>query len=142
MTPLHLFASGRRAPSCRRDESVHKLDDDGVIAEVRKLGGTNAAVLGDEEILRMALPAIRNDYRAAETYVQRPGPKLATPITVLTGDADPKTTLAEARAWQDHTDGGFELKVFNGGHFFLADHQPEVLRLISTRLAGQFSGHH
>ncbi len=142
VSPLRLFASGRRAPACRRDESVHQLDDDGVIAEVRKLGGTNAAVLGDEEILRMALPAIRNDYTAAETYVKQPGPKLSTPITVLTGDADPKTTLDEARAWQDHTDGEFELKVFAGGHFFLADHQPEVLRLISARLAGTFSGHH
>lgn len=142
VTPLHLFASGRRAPSCRRDESVHKLDDNGVLAELRKLGGTNAAVLGDDEILRMALPAIRNDYTAAETYVQQPGPKLATPITVLTGDADPKTTLDEARAWQQHTDGEFDLNVFAGGHFFLADHQREVLRLISTRLAGTFSGHH
>ncbi|MGW5719452.1 thioesterase II family protein [Amycolatopsis sp. NPDC003865] len=142
VTPLHLFASGRRAPACRRDESVHLLDDDGVIAEVRRLGGTNAAVLGDEEILRMALPAIRNDYKAAETYVNGPGPRLATPITVLTGDADPKTTLDEARAWAGHTDGEFELKVFRGGHFFLADHQPEVLRLISARLAGTLSGHH
>ncbi|SFW75725.1 thioesterase II family protein [Amycolatopsis australiensis] len=140
--PRHLFASGRRAPACRRDESVHLLDDDGMLAELRRLGGTDAAVLGDEEILRMALPAIRNDYTAAETYVHAPGPKLRTPVTVLTGDADPKTTLAEARAWQDHTDGEFELKVFRGGHFFLADHQAEVLRLISARLAGTFTGHH
>ncbi|MGW4526676.1 thioesterase II family protein [Amycolatopsis sp. NPDC004378] len=142
LVPLHLFASGRRAPSCRRDESVHLLDDDGVIAEVRKLGGTNAAVLGDEEILRMALPAIRNDYKAAETYVRQPGPKLSTPITVLTGDADPKTTLEEARAWQELTDGEFELQVYRGGHFFLADHQPEVLQLISSRLAGRLSPRH
>jgi surfactin synthase thioesterase subunit len=87
-------------------------------------------------------PPTRHDYKAAETYVQQPGPKLSTPITVLTGDADPKTTLAEARAWQEHTDGEFELNVFAGGHFFLADHQREVLRLISTRLAGTLSGHH
>jgi len=131
VTPLHLFASGRRAPSCRRDESVHLLDDDGVIAEVRRLGGTNAAVLGDEEILRMALPAIRNDYKAAETYVRQPGPKLATPITVLTGDADPKASVDEVERWRERTTGPFALKVFPGGHFFLSDNRSAVAAVVS-----------
>jgi surfactin synthase thioesterase subunit len=133
-TVLHVFASGRRAPSCYRKETVHQRDDEGIIAELRALSGTDSRVLGDEEILRMALPAIRADYRAAETYAFPGGPALRCPVTVLTGDADPKTTLEEARAWERHAEGHFVVRVFSGGHFFLADHQESVLELVRDQL--------
>ena len=135
-TPAHLFASGRRAPSAHRAETVHLLDDRGLLADVRKLSGTDMAVLGDEDMLRAALPAIRSDYRAAETYAYRPGPPLRCPITVFTGDDDPKTTVEEARAWSTHTTGPFDLQVFPGGHFFLTLHQKAILRRISEVLSG------
>ncbi|MGB2572476.1 thioesterase II family protein [Micromonospora citrea] len=131
----HLFPSGRRAPSCARHETVHLLDDEGLLADVRKLSGTNQAVLGDPEMLRAALPAIRNDYRAAETYAYTPGPKLSCPVTVFTGDDDPKSSIDEAKAWERHSTGPFDLQVFPGGHFFLAQHQPAILRTISAALA-------
>lgn len=44
----------------------------------------------------------------------------------LTGEDDPKTTRPEAEAWREHTSGAFTLRVFPGGHFFLADHQADV----------------
>jgi surfactin synthase thioesterase subunit len=132
--PRHVFASGRRAPSRHRVETVHRLGDAGLLTELRALAGTDARILGDEELLRMVLPAIRSDYTAAETYVYRPGPPLSCPVTVLTGDADPKTTPDEARAWQEHTTGAFDLQVYAGGHFFLANHQPAILRLLAERL--------
>jgi surfactin synthase thioesterase subunit len=132
----HLFASGRRAPSATRHETVHLLDDEGLLADVRKLSGTASAVLDDAELLRAALPAIRSDYRAAETYEYVPGPKLSCPVTVFTGDADPKTTIDEAKAWERHTSGPFDLQVLSGGHFFLTEHQPAILRTLSTVLAG------
>ncbi|MGR3934227.1 thioesterase II family protein [Streptomyces sp. BRA346] len=132
--PHSLIASGRRAPSTRRDEQVHKRDANGIISELRLLNGTDSAVFGDDELLRMALPAIRGDYRAIETYTCEPGRKVRCPITVLTGDADPKTTLEEAIAWRPHTEGWFQVKVFPGGHFFLADHQAEVNNEIAREL--------
>lgn len=135
VTPVHLFASGRRAPSRHRAESVHRKDDDGLLADVRALSGTDSRVLGDDELLRMALPAIRNDYRAAETYEYRPGPPLRCPITALTGSDDPKADVDEVRAWQEHTAGRFELIVYPGGHFFLAAHQAKVLAAITAVLA-------
>ncbi|MFD7668482.1 thioesterase II family protein [Streptomyces sp. NPDC059788] len=126
ISPTMLFASGRRAPSLVYDESVHRRDDDGLIEELKKLSGTDSRVLGDEELLRMVLPAIRSDYRAIESYRCEPGTRVSCPVTVLTGDNDPKTTLADARAWQDHTDGPFDMAVFPGGHFYLADHQQDI----------------
>lgn len=135
VSPVMLFASGRRAPSRYREESVHLRDDAGVIREIRLLDGTNGAVLQDEDLLRLALPAIRADYRAIETYRCAPGQRLSCPVSVLTGDADPRTTLDEARDWAEHTTGEFDMQVYPGGHFFLNDHIPAVIKAIKDRLA-------
>jgi surfactin synthase thioesterase subunit len=128
--PARLFASGRRAPSSWRDEQVHLLDDAGILGEVRKLNGTASSLLGDDELMRAALPALRADYRAIETYRAAPGATLTCPITALTGDSDPKTTLEEAGAWAQHTSGPFDLQVFTGGHFFLTEHTDEITKIL------------
>lgn len=135
-TPAALFVSGRRAPSTHREERFHLRDDDGLLAEVTSLGGANMSLM-DDELLRMALPTIRNDYTVAETYRYRPGPRLSCPIHALIGDTDPKVTVDEARAWADHTDGAFALDVFSGGHFYLDQHTPAVLNKITEHLGGE-----
>ncbi|GAA5080081.1 surfactin synthase thioesterase subunit [Thermocatellispora tengchongensis] len=129
-----LFASGRRAPSTTREERVHELGDEELLRDVARLRGTDSRLLEDEDVLRMVLPAIRADYRASETYAYRPGPPLACPITAILGDRDPKVTVAEAEAWRGHTTGGFDVRVFPGGHFYLSDHSREVLRVIAERV--------
>ncbi|MFD4676675.1 thioesterase II family protein [Lentzea sp. NPDC058450] len=129
--PDHLFVSGRRAPQIVRDDRVHERDDAGLIAEVRRLAGTNASVFDDEDVVRMVLPAIRSDYRAAETYRYRPGPALTCPVTALTGDADPKASVDEVVQWCDRTTGPFRMKVLPGGHFFLSDNRSAVASVIT-----------
>jgi surfactin synthase thioesterase subunit len=127
-----VFASGRRGPTADRDERVHEHTDDGLLAEISRLSGTNGAVLGDDEMVRMILPALRADYRAAETYHPAPGEVLRCPITAMVGDADPKVTVQEAKDWGSHTTGPFELTVFPGGHFYLNDHQTDILAAITA----------
>ncbi|WP_043486213.1 MULTISPECIES: thioesterase II family protein [Streptomyces] len=134
IVPHGLFASGRRAPSAHRDERVHQRDDDGLLAELRRLDGTGSHLLDDEEMLQVILPVVRSDYRAAETYRYRTGPKLTTPIIALVGDDDPKVTTDEAQMWRDHTSGPFELEVFRGGHFYLNAHVSTVIDRIRTHL--------
>ncbi|WP_410674163.1 thioesterase II family protein [Amycolatopsis sp. cmx-4-68] len=129
-----VIASGRRAPSEVREEFTHLKDDDGLIADLKSLSGTQARIFEDEEILRMALPAIRNDYRAAETYRFGGGGPLRAPIHVHTGDADPKVNLDEARAWARHTTGEFSLQTYSGGHFYLVPHAARMTRAIAETL--------
>jgi surfactin synthase thioesterase subunit len=135
--PVHLFASGRRAPSTARPEAIHLLDDDGLVAHVQQLDGDTgvADALADPDVRAMALPALRADYRAVETYPVTSGPPLRCPITVLTGRDDPVVSAAEAAAWDDHTLGGFECLTFPGRHFFVATHRDAILTEIKTRLA-------
>jgi surfactin synthase thioesterase subunit len=133
--PAHVFVSGRRGPSTHRDETVHLRDDRGIMDELRATEGTAAAILNDEEMMRAALPALRADYLATESYRCAPGVAIEAPITALTGDRDPKTTLDECRAWAGHTLGGFELQVYSGGHFFLADNGPEINGMLDRHFA-------
>lgn len=135
VTPVRIFASGRRSPSSFRHEAVHLRDDDGIVAEMRELSGTDAKILGNEEILRMVLPAIRSDYTAIENYRAAPEDVVRTPVTVLTGDADPRTSREEADAWKTHTTGEFNIHRFPGGHFFLANHQEQIVKIVSEELA-------
>ncbi|MFD6530863.1 thioesterase II family protein [Streptomyces sp. NPDC060184] len=132
--PAALFASGRRAPSTHREETLHLADDGALLAEIVRQGGTPAALLEEPELVEMILPALRGDYRAIERYRYRPGTVLDTPVTVLTGSEDPKVTAEEARAWQDHTIGATEVLTFAGGHFFPLLHQDRIAALIQERL--------
>ncbi|WP_327674467.1 thioesterase II family protein [Kitasatospora sp. NBC_00458] len=132
---LGLIASGRRSPTTVRHETVHLRDDAGVLAEIQRLNGTDSALLQDEDIQQMILPSLRADYTAVETYVHRAGAALRAPVTVFTGDADPQVTRAEAERWSELTDGGFRLRSFPGGHFYLASEAGAVTRALSEELA-------
>lgn len=129
-----LLVSGRRAPHLQREANVHKRSDDGLVAELKALSGTDADLLGDEEILRMILPAIRGDYEAVETYRITPGPALTSPVLALVGDSDPRVDVEGVRGWAEHTDAEFGLEVLPGGHFYLVHEQEAVLSAIRTRV--------
>jgi surfactin synthase thioesterase subunit len=134
LVPRSLVVSGRRAPADVWDDGVHRRDDDGILAELMALSGTDERVLRNPELRRMILPALRADYRAAETYVYAPGPPLSCPVTALIGDADPKVSVADARRWAGYTTGPFALEVFPGGHFYLAEQRRGVVSSIARSL--------
>lgn len=128
--PARLFVSGRRAPSIHREETVHLRDDAGILDEIRRLNGTDSAIFQDEEIMQAALPSLRADYQAIETYRGDPAVTVSCPVTALIGDADPRVTVDEARAWAGHTTGGFDIRTFPGGHFYLVDRAGDVLEIL------------
>ena len=113
---------------------MHLRDDDGLLAELRRLSGTDAEVLADRDLLEVLLPTIRSDYKAAETYVYQPGPVLSCPIVALVGDSDPKVSIEQACDWREHTTGPFELTVVPGGHFFLSAERSTVTDILAKRL--------
>ncbi|MFD0259737.1 thioesterase II family protein [Kitasatospora indigofera] len=133
--PPALFASGRRAPSRTRNERVHLLGDDDLVAEIEALQGTAPGALADPELRALVLPGVRSDYRAVETYRCPPGVTVDVPVTVLVGDSDPRVSVAEAEAWSEHTTAGSSVQVFPGGHFYLAEAWAEIAGRIRRDLA-------
>jgi surfactin synthase thioesterase subunit len=137
-SPVHLFASGRRAPSCLHPSTLRVDDDSALLAELRRLSGTDTALLDDPEIQQMILPAVRADYKAIHRYrCLPPDARLRCPVTALVGDADPQTTLDEAAAWARHTSATFDRRVFPGDHFFLKPCEERVVAAVLARLTAE-----
>ncbi|MER6030041.1 alpha/beta fold hydrolase [Streptomyces sp. NPDC001851] len=132
--PVHLFVSGRRAPSTGPHRSDRLLGDAQLRAEIRRLGGTGSRVLDDPELMEMIMPVLRADYRALAGYAWEPGRPLDCPLTVLVGDADPVVTVEEAAAWRELSTAPTAVRVFTGGHFYLDDRTQDVAEVIVSRL--------
>ncbi|MFI1563536.1 thioesterase II family protein [Streptomyces sp. NPDC020490] len=138
--PVRLFLSGRGAPGPTPDPHDRLTDDAAILAAVRKLGGTDASVLDDPELLDMVLPALRADYGALASYRWQPGPALNTPVTVLVGDADPVVPVASVAGWARQTRQDDEVLVFAGGHFYLSERLDQVTAVLTTRLRPSTGG--
>ncbi|MFE1248722.1 thioesterase II family protein [Streptomyces sp. NPDC058766] len=132
--PQRLFLSGRGAPDAHSTAHFGRYDDDDVLAEVRGLGGTDQSMLDAPDIMEMALPALRADYRALGRYEWREGEPLTAAMTVLVGDSDPMVTVEEAGTWRAHSRGDVTVKVFPGGHFYLFDHLRDIAETVTEGL--------
>lgn len=137
-TPRALIVAACRAPQLlRRMTPVHRLDDDRFAEAIRHFGGLPEAVTAEPALLQMALPALRADFEALGTYQWPGNPPLPCPITVYGGSEDPHATRAELAQWRVHTQAGFQLRLFSGGHFFINDARAQLLRTLSADLAEQ-----
>ncbi|MFD8522246.1 thioesterase II family protein [Streptomyces capillispiralis] len=124
--PVTLVVSGRRAPADEPRGEVHLRDDDGLLAEIRRLGGTDLRLLESPDMRELFLPVLRADYQAVETYRHTQGPPLPCPVLALAGETDPVASPAEMRHWAGRTSAGFDVLAFSGGHFYLAEHPAAV----------------
>jgi pyochelin biosynthetic protein PchC len=127
-----LFVSGRRPPWLVKT-TVDPDDDAALIAEVRRLGALDPALLEDDDLRELMLPSLRADYRVLADYQAVAGPPIRTPIVGYLGDRDPGVSVDEVREWSAATQAEFASRVFPGGHFYLVDQE----RALVTDLAGR-----
>jgi medium-chain acyl-[acyl-carrier-protein] hydrolase len=131
--PDALMVAGHAAPQLpRRGPALHALSDAEFRAELRRLGGTPAAVLENDELLEVFLPTLRADFALSETYECADEPALDVPVVVFGGTNDPRATREELDAWQSHTSGLFHVEMFDGDHFFITSHRIELLAAVTT----------
>ncbi|MER2097746.1 MAG: alpha/beta fold hydrolase [Pseudomonas qingdaonensis] len=135
--PVALFASGTAAPTRREgydDESWREpKSDPQLIEELRTLGGTSEEVLGNEELMSLTLPVLRADFLLCGRYAYRQRPALRCPLHVLGGEED-RATQEQLLAWRQESQGDFSLALFPGGHFFIHEHEEQVLGVLSQAL--------
>ena len=133
--PAIAFLSGYRAPARPgRRPRIHDQPDQALIEHMKRLGGTPPEILDHPELMEIALPILRADYTALETYRYRPEPPLPVPLVVLRGTEDPDVDAADLDAWREHTSARFEAAAFPGGHFYLDAQRAQVLALLRARL--------
>jgi medium-chain acyl-[acyl-carrier-protein] hydrolase len=133
--PVHLFASGRRAPDVpARHPPVWTLTDDGFLEQLKELGGMPREILEHPELLALLLPLLRADMTLADTYAYADEPPLSLPITTFGGIDDTKATRDDVEAWARHTTAPFAMHVFAGDHFFIFSQREPLLRVLSEAL--------
>jgi medium-chain acyl-[acyl-carrier-protein] hydrolase len=115
-----LYVSGHRAPHLpNRHPMIHTLPDDQFVRELRRLDGTPAEVLEDEELRELMLPLLRADFALAETYEHEPGELLDCPVKAFGGRGDWVVAEDEIVAWRACTRGPFSHRMLPGGHFLV-----------------------
>ncbi|WP_341720556.1 alpha/beta fold hydrolase [Micromonospora sp. FIMYZ51] len=137
-SPTALFVSGTAGPLASRDMGTHLLADEPFSNELVRLGATDRELLTGE-MRDVVLPMIRADYRAIETYRCTRPHTLACPLTALVGRDDPYVTRQEAARWRVHTTGGFTMRVFPGGHFYLQERFDRVAAAIGAEIGASAS---
>lgn len=135
--PLHLFASGRRAPQIpEREAPIHQLADGAFIAAlVHRYNGIPQTFLQHVDILRLFLPTLRADLTLIETYQYVEEARLDLPITAFGGWEDARATQVDLAAWRDLTSGQFKQRMFPGGHFFIQSGREALVEEIVRGLA-------
>jgi pyochelin biosynthetic protein PchC len=126
-----LFVSGYAIPTgSRQRRETHHVEDDELRAELRRLGGTDAAVFDDAELWRLFAPIVRADLRLVDAYRPAGATRLRCAVTALVSDRDQEVTVDEVRQWSDHTDGDFALRRFPGDHFYLVPYRAAVVETV------------
>ncbi|WP_067819241.1 thioesterase II family protein [Nocardia inohanensis] len=130
MTVRLLAASSAAAPVRIADLPGHPTEDEQLLDHMSALNGTGADVLASRDVLRMALPVMKVDYRAFDAYSCAAEIAVDAPILVLGGDEDEFVAPRDLYAWDGHTRGGSRVTLFAGGHFYLNDHVAGIAELL------------
>ena len=133
--PRHAFLTSKVAPSRNTDLKRSFMSDEEFIAKLRQLKGMPDAILSNDELLRIFLPTLRNDFYAIDTYRYRPMAPYAVPLSVFCGTEEqvPDDTLTD---WQKETTESFHFRRFEGAHFWIFDHLPALCGHIQQTLLG------
>jgi medium-chain acyl-[acyl-carrier-protein] hydrolase len=135
--PQHLFLSGRAAPQVAEIRLLHTLPDAEFRAEMLALGGIDPEIAADENVMTALIPLLRNDFGVWERHSPTLGAQLDCPITVLSGQSDPRAPLASLDGWRAHTNAEFTVQSYPGGHFYFLDATAEVVSFIGRKMLCQ-----
>jgi amino acid adenylation domain-containing protein len=132
--PSALMVAGSAAPQLPTTAQAHLLPDGDLLAHIGAMGGTDPALLADERLHPVLLPALRADFAMHENYHYRADEPLDCPIIAYAGKDDPEAPVADALAWREQTTTRFHHEILSGGHFFIADQRARLLSSISGEL--------
>ncbi|NKY50330.1 thioesterase II family protein [Nocardia vermiculata] len=119
---VRLLTVAAAVPPCRADTRPRTpTGDEDLLDHLAMLEGTGGDVLGNREIMRLALPVLQADHRACDAYSGPADARLRAAVHALGGDRDPIVSVADLHGWRKHA-ADTEVSVFEGGHFFHNDH--------------------
>lgn len=131
-----LFISGTRIPSIPEPNPIFQLPDEIFKKELGRFEGTPKEILDNQELLDFFLPMLRADFTMDETYYDDRVTVLHTPIFTFAGDKDQEADERAIREWEKYTCSVFDYNIYEGGHFFLRDHEDEIIKKVLGYMKG------
>jgi surfactin synthase thioesterase subunit len=117
--PACLIVSGAVPPGRRGHAKRYgHLDDAGLRAEIKEMGGTDTELLDDPEAWALIRPVLLADLLMCDRYQMAAGAPLGCPLVAYGSRDDPDVPAAAIGPWAEHTTGRFEQRIFPGGHFY------------------------
>ncbi len=98
-----LWVSASEAPSAVAAAPALPMAESEILAEMVDLGGTDEALLADEDFVELLLMAVRADYAAFNRYSCEADVTIAADIYALGGDRDHRISEDMLRRWESHT---------------------------------------
>lgn len=127
-----LWVSAGPAPCVVAGMPELPTSDDGLLADIADLGGTDPELLADEEFAELLTTAARADYQAFNRYHRAPDVRIRADTHVLGARDDHRVDVASLRQWENHTAGSFELSFYDGGHFYVNEHIDAVAARVNA----------
>ncbi len=124
--PVCLVPLAVGAPHTPESTLYHTMSEDELIAELRSFGVMSDEFLANKELLQLALPILKADCYAHETYAYNDEPPFDFPIWVYGGTGDETVARERLDAWGEHTTADSHTHMIPGGHLFI-DEMPDML---------------
>ncbi|WP_454790929.1 thioesterase II family protein [Mycolicibacterium lutetiense] len=126
-----LWVSASEAPSAVAAAPALPMAESEILAEMVDLGGTDEALLADEDFVELLLMAVRADYAAFNRYSCEAEVTITADIYALGGESDHRINEDMLRRWDSHTTGAYTCSMFDGGHFYLNSQLEDVAELVN-----------
>jgi len=126
----YLIVSGSRAPHYKEPRPMCNLDDEAFINRLKEYSGIPEKILESRELIDFFLPTIRSDFILDETYDICKREPIDAPILALHSEKDIELKTEEVKAWATYTKNNFDIKKFEGDHFFIKTEKEKVLTCI------------
>jgi surfactin synthase thioesterase subunit len=134
--PRTTIVSGRRAPTVPNTEApLHRLPDDQFVeALVARYDAIPKVIRDEPELMALFLPVLKADFEVFETHHHAEVPPLECALAIYGGRADPQTRQMEG--WADLYAGPCRTRLFDGGHFYLADQRRALAEALAEDVLG------
>lgn len=134
--PLTLFLAAHRAAHLSpRRAPIYALPREELIRALHRMGGMQAEVAQDQELLDLLLPILRADLTLCDLYRFAPDTQLDCPFHLYGGRDDMEVPPEDMESWSEHSTQSSSLRIFPGGHFFLRSAGDALMQAIGSALA-------
>ncbi|MCQ4205899.1 thioesterase II family protein [Streptomyces longispororuber] len=131
--PMALALSSYRAPHLPAPKIADPgASDEELVASLAGLGGIPRVILEHPEFLAALLPVARDDLQLCTASFAPDAEAVRVPLHLFIGAKDRLVSVPEVVAWRRHAGRGCEVRVVQGGHFFIRAHEDAFLRELAS----------